>query len=204
MKSLGVVRLASVYGHFLQATPSDGIVHADIDTQCEEDAFFLVEVDEAKSEYALINYANRCLLRRHEGGRSNHRITCDADDLNTAQVWRLIPGENYGLPNRVCLRAYDGSVMLTYDPGQSIDIENVFAEVMEPRTDAQWGGWWSWSKPTERPSPSGRHHSTVSGIELCVEPVAVGEVISQLVRASNPSTTASSAPNPQSPCALSN
>lgn len=159
--NLGMVKLASKYGAYLQchcAVGDTGELHASHTDQYQEETWYVILRDHDRQRVSLQNFRNGYFIQRHTGGAGNHRAETIAHNMDGFwTVWVVIHGKDHGLPdNFVAFQSMaDNSYLLANPPGQNASGERgeVYTENDPTLGDANWQGWWRITAVPTDPGP---------------------------------------------------
>ncbi len=156
LKDLGLVKVKSFYGGYLQAHESfnkQGIMHASKKIAKEDETWHLIEVDGERHIYALLNCKNQLFMNKqnvahrklfHEQTKIVGCAPADAAVLDLSAQWILVSGNQYGVPNAVAFKSVaDGTFLGTIPPGQNCGCGGeVGTQIGESVLNGKWKGWW--------------------------------------------------------------
>jgi len=155
VSNLGMIKIQSYEGYYLQAHGDNGELHASR-MRAMEETWFLIQVESAKHIYALYNWNNGKFLSKV----SNGCATASSTKLGATERWILESGRPYDMGHAVIVRsAFDGTILNT-NPARQNDNTchgEIFARdnwsksgnatgKLKIPTDYDWGGWWVISK----------------------------------------------------------
>jgi len=153
--NLGMIKIQSHEGYYLQARTENGELHASR-MRATQETWFLIQVEAAKHIYALYNWENGKFLSK----TSNGCATASSAALGPTEKWVLESGRQYDMGHAVIVRsAFDGTILDTNPAGQNDSTchgeifahdnwsknGNAMGKLKIP-TDYDWGGWWVISK----------------------------------------------------------
>ncbi|MCW3479116.1 hypothetical protein OL229_06005 [Neisseriaceae bacterium JH1-16] len=155
VSNLGMIKIQSYEGYYLQAHADNGELHASR-MRAMEETWFLIQIEAAKHIYALYNWNNGKFLSK----TSNGCATASSTRLGPTEKWIFESGRPYDMGHAVIVRsAFDGTILNTNSAGQN-DVTchgEIFARDnwskdgnatgnLKIPTDYDWGGWWVISK----------------------------------------------------------
>jgi hypothetical protein len=171
LRILGMMKFKSVHGGYLQSW-TDNTIHASNPHQNQEETWFLVEVDPTKNQYALLNWLTGRYLRKvYLSDPRGYQVAGDRTSVQSDTILELIPGDQWGVPGRVCFRAFDGWTMATNKPGDNFERDGVkeggevyFSGGHPSPNDPGWAGWWWAEDVTQEPQPGNNIWTFVKGL----------------------------------------
>jgi hypothetical protein len=139
---VGTVGIVSCHGAFLEAK-ADGEMHAGRTERDLSSSWIVWQIDWPGRFYALQNEKTQLYLSKHD-------VKCVVANRHAAgrsERWTILSGHQYGMPGRVALRAHDGTIMGSDEPGKLTGCggEVMAADRLDPSVGANdelWPGWW--------------------------------------------------------------
>ncbi|MDN0085314.1 hypothetical protein QU487_21675 [Crenobacter sp. SG2305] len=153
--NLGMIKIQSYEGYYLQARADNGDLH-DSRMRANQETWFLIQVEATKHIYALYNWENGKFLSK----TSNGCATASSTALGPTEKWILESGRPFGMGHSVIVRsAYDSTILNTNPAGQNDSTchgeivardnwskDGNAAGKLKIPSDYDWGGWWVISK----------------------------------------------------------